>query len=253
MRCNAAVLLGILCFCFKADAQIVNVENARMQSDTVGWLGSAGASLSVIKNTTQIFSIGTEAHVQYKTKNNQSIWLLLGDFNFLKAQNKRFVSDDLFHLRYNKKISKRIRWEAFTQYQNNNIMNVASRFLVGTGPRFKLVELSSFKFYAATLLMLEREKEVATSEILHQDLRNSSYFSFTWFPKDYITMIGTTYIQPKLDKISDYRILNQLLLKIKATKRFSLSLKWNYLFDSFPAGTAPNTSYNFTTGFLVDM
>ena len=99
MRCNAAVLLGILCFCFKADAQIVNVENARMQSDTVGWLGSAGASLSVIKNTTQIFSIGTEAHVQYKTKNNQSIWLLLGDFNFLKAQNKRFVSDDLFHLR----------------------------------------------------------------------------------------------------------------------------------------------------------
>lgn len=253
MKFKATVLLVILCCYFNGNAQIVNVENARMQSDTVGWLGSVGASFSVIKNTTQIFSIGIDAHVQYKTKNNQSIWLLLGDYNFLKAQNKRFVSDDLFHLRYNKKITNRLRWEAFTQYQNNNIMNVASRFLLGTGPRFKLVELSSFKLYAATLLMYEREKEISATNVLHSDLRNSSYVSFTWFPKDYITMIGTTYYQPKLDKISDYRILNQLLLKIKATKRFSLSLKWNYLFDSFPAGTAPNTSYNFTTGFFVDL
>lgn len=233
----------------KVAAQIVNIESARMQSDTVGWMGGLSASFSIIKNTTQIFSVGTDAHIQNKTKNNKSLWLLLGSLNFLKAQGTRFVSDGLLHLRYNKKITKRLRWEALSQYQNNNIMNVASRFLFGTGPRFKLIESSPFKLYVAGLVMYEREKELPAPTILHNEIRNSSYISFTWLPKEYMEVISTTYFQPLLKKISDYRILNQVFVKVKATKHFSLSLKWNYLFDSFPSGNAPKTSYNFTTGF----
>jgi hypothetical protein len=36
-------------------------------------------------------------------------------------------------------------------------------------------------------------------------------------------------------KISDYRILNEAALKVKATKHFGLSLNWQYLHDRFPA------------------
>ncbi|HRF17220.1 MAG TPA: hypothetical protein PK977_03595, partial [Chitinophagaceae bacterium] len=39
----------------KSAAQIVNVESARMQSDTVGWMGSFGTSFTMNKNKVKIF------------------------------------------------------------------------------------------------------------------------------------------------------------------------------------------------------
>ena len=34
-----------------ANSQIVNIESARMQSDTVGWMGGAGAAVALTQNT----------------------------------------------------------------------------------------------------------------------------------------------------------------------------------------------------------
>lgn len=237
----------------KMQAQIVNVESARMQSDTVGWMGSFGAAFSMSKNTVNIFGANADVHVQYKTSNDQGLWLFLGNLNFLKAGNSRFFSDGLFHLRYNRKVNEWLRWEFFGQAQNNDITQIDSRLLLGTGPRFKLAKLNTFKLYAAILFMYENEKEATKPVITHNDLRNSSYISFTWLPRDYLEMISTTYFQPLVNKLSDYRIMNQLSFKVKATPHFSLAVKWNYLHDRFPAGNAPKTTYNFATGFTYDL
>ncbi|MFN8290455.1 MAG: DUF481 domain-containing protein [Chitinophagaceae bacterium] len=250
-----ALLLTFACTCLliNGKTQIVNVESARMQSDTVGWMGSFGAAFSMSKNTVNIFGANADVHVQYKTSNDQGLWLILGNLNFLKAGNSRFFSDGLFHLRYNRKVNEWLRWEFFGQFQNNDVTQIDSRILLGTGPRFKLVKLKTFKLYAATLLMYENEKEATSPKVTHSDLRSSSYLSFTWLPRDYLEMISTTYFQPLVNKLSDYRFMNQLSFKVKATPHFSLSVKWNYLHDRFPAGTAPRTTYNFATGFTYDL
>ena len=62
-------------------------------------------------------------------------------------------------------------------------------------------------------------------------------------------MISTTYFQPRLAEFGDYRFMNQFMFKVKANPHFSLAVKWNYLHDRFPAGTAPNTIYYFSTDF----
>ena len=157
------------------------------------------------------------------------------------------------HLRYNKKVNEWLRWEFFGQFQNNDITQIDSRILAGTGPRFKLMKLPTFRLYAAILFMYEREKEATIPIVRHSDVRNSSYISFTWLPKDYLEMISTTYFQPRLSQFNDFRILNQISFKVKATPHFSLSVKWNYLHDKAPAGTAPKTVYNFATGFTYDL
>lgn len=237
----------------KTFAQIVNVESARMQSDTVGWMGSFGTSFSMTKNKVSIFGANADAHLQYKTSNDQGIWLILGNINFLKVEKSRFLSDGLLHLRYNRKVNEWLRWEFFGQFQNNEVTQIDSRLLFGTGPRFKLAKAKTFKMYAASLFMYESEKEATDPVIRHSDFRNSSYLSFTWLPKDYLELISTSYFQPLFKKFSDYRILNQLVFKVKATPHFSLAVKWNYLHDRFPAGTAPKTTYNFLTGFTYDL
>ncbi len=237
----------------KGNAQIVNVESARMQSDTIGWMGSFGTSFSMNKNKVKIFGASADAHLQYKTSNDQGLWLILGNLNFLKIEKNRFLSDGLLHLRYNRKVNEWLRWEFFGQFQNNEVTQIDSRLLFGTGPRFKLAKTKTFRLYAASLLMYEREKEAISPVIRHSDLRSSSYLSFTWLPKDYLELISTSYFQPLLKKFSDFRIMNQFVFRVKATPHFSLTMKWNYLHDRFPAGTAPKTIYNFSTGFTYDL
>lgn len=253
MKFRIILFVIVLMTKLNARSQIINVESARMQSDTVGWMGSFGAAFSITKNTSQIFGAYADAQLQYKTSNDQGIWMILGNLNFLKVAKSRFVSDGMAHLRYNKKVNEWLRWEFFGQFQNNDITQIDSRILAGTGPRFKLMKLPTFRLYAALLFMYEREKEATIPIVRHSDVRNSSYISFTWLPKDYLEMISTTYFQPRLSQFNDFRILNQISFKVKATPHFSLSVKWNYLHDKAPAGTAPKTVYNFATGFTYDL
>jgi len=253
MQIKTTCILILVAFCAHSSiSQIVNIESSRMQSDTVGWMGGLGAAFSMSKNTEKILFAEFETHIQYKTSNDEGLWLLLLNFSFLKIADNRFISDDLLHLRYNRKVTEWLRWEFFGQYQNNVITQIDSRILLGTGPRFKLIKTEKFRLYTASLFMYEREKERTNPVISHQDIRNSSYLSFTWLPRENIEMISTTYYQPLLKNFNDYRILNQLVFKIKATPHFGLSVKWNYLFDRFPAGLAPKNTYSFATGISYD-
>ena len=247
------LILLLLIIFSSASSQIVNVESSRMQSDTVGWKGGVGAAVSLTQNTEKIFQLNLEAQLQYKTSKDRGIWLILGNLGLLKIGTDRFVSDDLLHLRYNRKVNEWLRWEVFGQYQNNIVTQIDSRTLFGTGPRFKLFSSSKFRLYTASLFMYENEKERTIPTIKHNDFRNSSYVSFTWLPRDNIEMISTTYFQPLLKKFSDFRILNQIAFAVKATPHFGLEVKWNYLHDRFPAGNAPKTTYMFATGLRYDL
>jgi len=253
MKKLLAAFFGTAVFTFSSHSQIVNIESSRMQSDTVGWMGGASAAVSLAQNTQKIFGVDLESHLQYKTSNDRGLWLILGDYNFLKAGNDELFSNIFTHLRYNRKINEWLRWEIFGQFQNNMITQIDSRVLVGTGPRFKLVKTKILRLYTATLFMYEREKEKTTPVVKHEDLRSSSYISLTWTPMENIELISTAFFQPKFNNFSDYRLLHHLTFKVSATKHFALSVKWQYLHDRFPAGSAPRTTYKFSTGFDYEL
>ena len=235
-----------------APSQIINAEGERMKTDTIGWKGSLGLDMTFIQNTEKIFGIDAEARLQYKTSNDRGLWLILGSYGFLKAGEEEHISNAYLHLRYNRKINHWLRWEFFGQFQNNAITQIDSRFLAGTGPRFKIIKWKHFRMYAGCLFMFEKEKEKTVPVITHNDWRNSSYVSFTWTPKENIELISTTYYQPLLKQISDYRILNQIGFKINATPHFGMEIKLRYLHDRFPAGDSPRSPYSFSTGFAYD-
>jgi hypothetical protein len=208
--------------------------------------GNAGGSFSFTKNEEEITQITLNAHLQYKTK--KSLWLILVDYGFLKAGSEKFIANSFGHLRYNHKINTWLRWEIFAQAQKNYVTQIDVRYLAGAGPRFKLFDSKQLQLYAATLFMYEHEKERTIPIVKHNDARNSSYISFTLLPATNIEIISTTFYQPLLKEIKDARISNQSVVKIKTGNHFWISLLWNYLHDSFPAGDAPKTTYNFSMG-----
>lgn len=242
------VFLGIgLLFSFLVgNAQIVNVESKRLQSDTTGWLGSLGTSFQLENSAVKVISINAEAHLEYKAP--KSLYLFLVNYNLLKGEEKTLQNNLFYHLRYNYKFSNLLRWEIFTQMQQNNLAGIKSRFLIGTGPRFKISGTKKLALYASTAIMYENEHELTKPITIHKDLRSSSYVSISWKPAENLDIVSTLFYQPLYKDLSDFRILHDLSLNFKFTKNFSFVTSWNYLFDSKPATDIPEEIFTLKNG-----
>lgn len=249
MNLRPGIVIFLLLFSLHSTAQVVNIENARMQTDTTGWKGEINGSFALVDNGVKLWLIGADAHVQYKTE--KDLWLALGTYGLQKSPNQKFSDQGLGHIRYNRKMSKSLRWEVFSQLQYNAVSNIDYRFLAGTGPRFKIAGNSILRLYAATSVMYEHEKETG-SGILHNDARNSTYLSFTLTPSASTEISATSYYQPLFNDFSDYRILTQARLKVKAGKNFAVTMRWYHLFDRRPAGSSPKEIYSFSTGLSYE-
>lgn len=231
-------------------AQVVNMEGERFHRDSTTWSGSLTGNLSLSDYGSKVYYVNAGAHVQYQ--NEKELYLILGNYGILKGDGKKLVDNGFLHFRYNHKIGKVVRWEAFSQIQQNTIINLQSRFLIGTGPRFKIVSSKKVRLYAASLMMYERDKETTNPDVL-DEFRSSSYASVTFLPNEYTEITSTTYYQPKFTDIADFRVFNVLNINIKAGKKVSVNIKWNYLYDTRPPGNTQKYNYDFSTGVELKM
>ena len=231
-------------------AQVINVETLRKASDSAKWTGSVSLDLSIIKNTNDIFRIANKAHVQYNDKIN--LWLFVNDLNFQKIEGNSLVNRGTQHLRYNRKVSETMKWEAFAQAQYDAISEIDFRGLLGTGPRFKLSKSDDYRFYLGTLIMYEYEK---ASEVIsdreQKDFRGSAYLSFSLYPTENISIISTSYYQPKLDACRDYRFSSNTSVLFEIFKDLAFKTNFNYNYDAFPVSSnIPKTQFELTNGIL---
>lgn len=167
---------------------------------------------------------------------------------FQKISGERFENSGIQHLRYNNKWTNRLTWEIFAQTQYNKVSKIDFRGLVGTGPRLKLTTSEEYKFYLGTLLMYEHEELDDGVTPIQRDVRGSVYLSFSLYPTSNISLISTTYYQPKLSTFSDYRISSQSSFRVGLYKNFDLLLRYTFTYDAMPAFEIPNSQYDFTTG-----
>ncbi|HRB67210.1 MAG TPA: DUF481 domain-containing protein, partial [Chitinophagales bacterium] len=207
------------------------IESQRYVTDTIGWAGEYNLGFTFGKQKDKYFAFFNSAHVQYKNKKN--LYLILGNLDILKSGKNKVINSGFFHFRYNYKIRKWLRWEAFSQVQYNKLTGLRMRFLLGTGPRFKLVEVNKFKSYLGTLYMLEYEINEDKTEKLLQG-RFSGYLSFSFRPINTIELVSTTYYQPRFDAIKDFRVSTENAIFFKFHKILSFGLNYRMTYDSRP-------------------
>lgn len=226
-----------------------------MQSDTVGWKGSAQVGFTYTKNAKEVLDFTSGAHLQYKTK--KDLYLVLGNTELLRNGDNSLINNSFLHFRYNHKFTPHMRWEWFSQLQNNAVTGIEFRFLLGTGPRFKLTEGARFRSYLGLAAMYEYERDKAAligqATVEHRDGRGNIYYSFSWKPEQGTEMISTLFIQPLFFDIADYRILEQLSFRVKPGKHFSFRIDLNYLYDTQPATGQPNVNVRVGTGIGFEL
>lgn len=235
-------------FCF---AQIINTESIKMEADTAGWVGNAHASLSLTKGIDKIFDTEAGLHIQHKQKKH--LWIMIGNYSYLKGASQKYADSWLTHLRYSFKVMRRFNLESFIQAESNYIIQLKSKLLAGFGPRIKVFSNKFIHLHVASHITFERKIERTDPVIKHHDLRSSSYVSFIITPNDKVEFSSTFFYQPLYRDFSNYQILNNALLKVKATKHLSLSVRWYLLHDHRPIGKAPESIYTFSTGIDYDL
>ncbi len=237
-----ALIFGVALNSF---AQILNVESLRKVTDTTGWSGSITLDFTFARNQNDFFIVSNDIHVQFKTQ--KSLFLFKNQLNFIKIENNDFSNSGIQHLRYNYKIKPRITWEAFIQAQYNKISKIDFRGLAGTGLRFKLSKNDNYKFYLGSLIMYEHE-ELSDGTGINRDVRSSSYFSFSLYPNENFSIVSTTYYQPLLKQLSDFRIAMESSLVFKIHKHFAFKVTHTFAYDTDPALGIQNSHYNLNTG-----
>lgn len=241
--------LFFLLICSYSQAQVINVETLRRKVDSARWAGSVSLDGSFIKNKNNIFKIATKADLQYNNK--KELWLFINDLKFEKAAGESFVNKGTQHLRYNYTISEKVKMEGFAQAQYDAISEIDFRGLIGAGPRFKLSSHEDYRFYLGTLIMYEYEKasDLETDRI-HKDVRGSTYFSFSLYPTETLGIISTSYYQPRLDKLKDFRLSSTTSILLKIWENLAFKTTFIYNFDAYPVVTIPKSQYELTNGLL---
>lgn len=226
--------------------QIVNMESLRKPTDTTGFAGGIALNGNYLDNDKVIYTLGFEPNVQYKTGKN--LFLVVGDYKITRSEKQAFQDAAFLHLRYNYKISDRLRWEAFTQLQDNKIIKLQYRFLAGTGPRFKIVGKEAFRLYLGLTPMYEHEQIDDDQNTINNSVRLSQYVSITIRIGDHAELYTTSYFQPVIDKFRDYRFFNEQKLKIHLVGNLTCNVSGVYTWDSRPPEGAPGRTLQLRTG-----
>lgn len=252
------ILFSLLLFClllfqgtYSASAQIVNIEEQRITGtrDSIHWYGNLKGSASLAKVQKQTLLLQAQAKVQYKNRRN--LTLLLLNLNLLRADKQDFARQAFAHLRYNYKISDVWIWEAFTQVQSSPIQLLEQRNLLGTGIRYRLLKSADGRqrIYLGAALVGE-ENQFTGAETKQTRYRSSNYLSMTFRPSKQVTLITTTYWQPVLGLIKNFRLSSEWVLKVDVTKKLAFTVDFDYSIDkNLPLG-APNETFSWRNGIL---
>jgi hypothetical protein len=232
--------------------QLVNIENQRVQSDSVRTITLIDLMYNYQNNNNEELSmVNFSATHQYKTKNLKDYFLLLGNIDYSLANREELSNSGLIHFRYNRKLNKKLKIEVFIQYQYNKILGIESRSLIGVGPRYKINKSDKTVFYVGSLLMQEFEKASDNLNTLsYQRLSNYLSLSVKNSAKT-IEFTSVVYYQPNINLWEDYRLSSQASLAFNITSKLQFVNSINYGYDSFAPTNVNKKNIILTNGFKM--
>jgi hypothetical protein len=208
----------------------VNVEPLRQQLKEDGWGGRVQASVSTYAGNTEGVILGSAAFVGARGERNIGYAVLNGDYARLNEAVS--VAKWFAHGRYNYEIASYFWWELYGQVESDRFRRVAQRELVGTGPRFALLQTDEVELFYGLSYMFEH-KRFSTDEpdpdpTAH---RLSNYLAVTLKAHERIFLSSVTYVQPRIDRPKDadmlsvnsgvFTVTKRLNARIDATVRYS--------------------------------
>lgn len=234
---------------------VINTEDLRLDGSDQSFVGLINFNFGMNENKAGRF-LKPNANLRLEWIQENHKIMLLGGYRLTRfvpindpdSAPRNFNSQGFSHLRFNQEINKKVVWEVFSQAQFDNVQEIDQRYLLGTGPRFELLETDSASLYLGTLYMYEYEETSAESKVFNKHHRLSMYLNAGWQFNANTGMNNTTYFQPRPDVLSDFRIASVTQFFTRLSKNLSFNVNLDFVYDSRPPETVPLRMYNLTAG-----
>ncbi len=221
-----------------AHAGIVNVQPVLSAEEEEGWSTEITGSLNANTGNVSSFIARGGALVRYQ----------VGDHRFTSSSNAQigfsggneFLNSAVTHLRHQAALSERVEWETYLQASRNPYRRLY-RGLAGTGPRWAFVDTEEAELAAAVSYLFELQRftvgDYPDSGEVQRNHRASTYLTGTLSLDPAVTLVHTTYFQPRLDDPTDYRLLSQSSVGFKVTESLAFRVEFSLAYyTSPPAG-----------------
>ena len=217
----------------------INTEEMRFESLNDGIHNSVGMNLGFEQANVQQFDASSNYRMDY-IKNNNHFFITSNYSNsYSKKKNEsvlRYANKGFIHLRFTKKIIKKLFLENYSQIGFNDFLEMKKRSLFGIGIRRKINFSKNLDFYFGSSLMREIENYNFINENNKELYRSSNYYTFKFKFGNDIIFGNTIYHQIDINKLKDQRILYDGDINININEKFSISIDINYRYDSLPHG-----------------
>jgi hypothetical protein len=239
-------------------AQILNMQNSKIEKDSSFLKGNLTASFSVYNR-----SAAADAPVEflgYNIKSSIAIFpknsrlSFMNNFSYLKINEDPFLNTGFQHLRFSMFENKRVHPEAFVQFQYDNFRGLFPRWIAGVGIRHDLIKEENFSFFFSPGIMWEYEAWIipgTEDQVKVNFLKSTNYFGFRWDVNDYLDINTINYYQTTYDgdaEIWRNRYSIELNINSKISERLGINNSFTLSYEDEPIVPITQTIYNFTAG-----
>lgn len=235
-------------------AQLVNIESIRMQTDSMRFVLKTDFLFNYSNNDgVYIYRFNLALNTQYKTKNLKNTFFFSGNAALVRSEDQDFQNSWFLHVRYNLRLNKKWRLEAFVQDQSNELLSINTRSLLGAGLRYKFVRGEYFQAYVGNSYMYEKEGSDVVDQTYYNH-RNSTYLSFGLsFEASQLELVNTIYFQPLYTDISNFRLLEQFKAEMPLFRKLKVSMLFTYFYNNMNPFETSEFSSLFSVGLTYDL
>lgn len=244
-----SILILIWSIAPNISAQVVNIEKKR-KGHQDGFAGALSFGFNLMDNGKSISQFNNNIDLQYKK--GASAIILLNDLSLIRVDDDDLVNSGFQHLRYNYTVkdSSFLTFEGFVQHQYNTIKLMERRFLLGGGPRFRIVGSKKVEFFVATLGMYEYEQRSDSLRTKLEFARMASYASITWDIRENLSFKNITYYQPAFTNFDNYRVSSETSLGLQISDALTFKVSFQTTFDSNPPENVQELFYNWENALV---
>lgn len=255
LRAPITAALGLAAFlAARTAAAQVNTDPLRPGPSRAGWGAGLDASFTLLRGNTDLLDFGAGGRVTYQTLypappvpegERPALPLIktrvymMGNVRYTTRASGAIVNQGLLHARLTQSLLPALNLNLFAQHQFNEFQRLRVRSLWGTSLGAQIVRARAFSLTAATGYMLELNRisvlpgaRDAPQTIEH---RMANFLGVMAMPiEDKLFLQSTTYLQPRFDRFSDLRFLEELELLTKVSDILSVGATGSVLVDTAP-------------------
>ena len=168
---------------------------------------------------------------------NDEVFLFIADKEYGSTRDIKDTDNAFLHTRWTHIITPTWGVEGFAQWEQDEFDNLKSRVLLGGGGRYLLWQKQDV--YSFTLGLGAFHEEETQNLVSYQQTDNfwrvNAFYTYKYQVNKMVSLINTTYVQPRIGEASDLRVLADFGLKVGITDSLAITIAYKVTYDSEPA------------------